>query len=535
MRRALAFTAALGIAALPAVVDARAIARLDGGTLFFFADTLAIVARDGATLQLDDGTQAHADAAFVDLKTDRVLLAGHASVTRRTEVANADAIALDLDSPRVDLLDTATGASTTTRALATPTAAPIDASRFAFPEVDERSAYIRAKHAAITPRTGVRFSPAAFPTSVGAVPVPSYLYTFATSAGFGATSLSGATFDQPYGLFGTPNSLTALHARWIDGTGAALALQHQIVSGDDAYVAGSIDAPFRGNPVRALNAYTRVGSHATASLNATGTTYGWSSSGSVTTALLHGTIARVDLGLASGGYSSSTLSLRTPDRPLFFGLTWSVLTSFGFDAQRGGLLVQLPDARDYSMVWRHAIDGSIATPVVRGPLRTQIGATFDATRTWYSFPHHRDDLVTNITASRAFSRKLTVFAGYTADWSSDVYPTAQALFYPGTLLPAFAPDGTPWPDRNAYSGAGMTRAESLAIQLTPEPTTSLRFQLTHHQDFPQFHGWGFPQWELRGDARFRPFPNFGIDVGRAYDFAWGGTRWVPRWTFAITP
>ncbi len=535
MRRALAFTAAMGIAALPAAVDARAIARLDGGTLFFFADTLAIVARDGATLQLDDGTHAHADAAYVDLKTDRVLLAGHASVTHRATVTSADAIALDFDDPRVDLLDTATGASTTTRALGAAAAAPIDAARFAFPEVDERSAFIRAKHAAITPRTGVRFSPAAFPTSVGAVPVPSYLYTFATAAGFGATSLSGATFDQPYGLFGSPNALTAVHARWIDGTGAALALQHQVVSGDDAYVAGSIDAPLRGTSVRGLNAYTRLGSHSTASLDATGTTYGWSSHGALTTAMLHGSIARVDLGLASGGYSSTSLSLRTPDRPLFAGLTWSVLTSFGYDAQRGGLLVQLPDARNYTTVWRHAIDGSIATPVVRGPLQTRIGATFDAERTWYSFPHHRDDLVTSITASRTLSRKVTLFGGYTADWSSDVYPTAQALFYPGTLLPAIAPDGTPWPDHNAYTGAGMTRAESIAVQLTPEPTTAVRLQLTHHQDFPQFHGWGLPQWEIRGDARFRPFPNIGLDVGRAYEFAWGGTRWTPRWTFAITP
>jgi hypothetical protein len=75
------------------------------------------------------------------------------------------------------------------------------------------------------------------------------------------------------------------------------------------------------------------------------------------------------------------------------------------------------------------------------------------------------------------------------------------------------------------------------VQFTPrgDSNTSFRLAVTHTADFPQFNGYGRPQWEARADARFRPFPNVGIDVGRAYDFAWGGTRWQPRWSFAITP
>jgi hypothetical protein len=534
MRRRLGLVALATLAAIPLPAGARATATLESGRLFFFADTLGIVARDGASLVLPDGTRARGDAAYVDLRDDRAILAGDARIEHRDATLHADAIAVDLDDDRVDLLDAASGATTTTRGLATPSATEIDASRFAFPDLDDAHAYIRSRRATITAHASARFSPAAFPTSVGALPVPSYLYTYATAAGFGATSLPGAAFDQPYGLFGTPSSLTALHARWIDGSGPSLGLQEQLVSGDTAYLAASIDAPLHGIGVRGLNAYRRLDDRSTFTLAGTSTIYGWSTNAALTRTFGRA-IGRLTYGLASGGFSTADLSLRSPDRPLFAGATWSVLADLGFDAQRGGLLTALPDAPNWPTVWRHGIDASVATPVVRGPFQTRVAATFDAKRTWYAFPHYRDDLAMNATVSRTLSRTISLFAGYAADWSNDVYPTAQALFYPPTLLPAIAPDGTPWPDRAAFTGAGMLRGESLTAQLTPNPNTTLRVSIAHNADFPQFHGYGLPAWAMSADARFRPFPNIGLDVGRSYEFDWGGTRWLPRWNFAVTP
>jgi hypothetical protein len=175
-RRAVATLAVLaGVAGSPATAWARPSATLDAGTVFFFSDTLALVGRGGASLRLDDGTRASADAIAVDLKTDRAVLAGHARIARGTASASADAIALQLDGDRVDLLDVSAGDRRTTRALGPATDAPTEPARFAFPDVVDRFAYIRARHAAITPHANVRFLPAAFPTSVGAVPVPSYL------------------------------------------------------------------------------------------------------------------------------------------------------------------------------------------------------------------------------------------------------------------------------------------------------------------------------------------------------------------------
>lgn len=535
MRRALA-TAVLAAcaAALPCAASARAAAVLDGGSVVFFADTLALVARNGVTLSLSDGTRARADAAYVDLKSDRVVLAGHAHVARGRASADADAVALDIDGERVDLLDAASGVTRTTRALGAASAADFDAQRFAFPDVDDRNAFIKSKHATIAPHADVRFKPAAFPTSVGGVPVPSYLYTYATAGGFSANSLPGATFDQPYGLWGSPTSLTALHARFESGPGAALGLEQHLVSGDRAYVTASIDTPLNGYAVRSISAYEQMGSRYTVSADGSSTIYG-SVGHAGMTAVIGAGGGGLDYTRTSGGYSSFTANLRTPDRPLIGGATWRLRGTVGFDAQRGGLLFQLPDAPRYATVWRHGLDLFVATPEVGAPLGTRLATSFTAARTWYDFPHHADTLGANVTATRPLARNVTLFAYYSALWSADVYPNAQALFYPTLATPLLLPDGTPYYGYAAFSGASTLRSQTGVLQFTPNGNTSFRLTAAHTSDFPQYQGFGRPQWEARADVKFRPFPNIGIDVGRAYDFAWGGTRWAPRWSFAITP
>jgi hypothetical protein len=530
VRRTLASITLLCAAFAPAVASARSTATLDGASVFFFSDTLTLVARGGARFALADGTRASADAAYVDLKTDRVVLAGHARVVRGDASADADAVALEIDGSRVDLLDAATGVTRTTRALGPASPAEFDAQRFAFPDVDDRYAFIKSRHATIVAHASVRFSPASFPTSVGGVPVPSYLHTFATGAGFSSSSLQGATFDQPYGLWGSPNALTALHARWESGPGPALGLQQQIVSGDDAYVTGAIDAPLRGYPAAGFNAYRRLGSHYTLSADGTASRYG--AAGHV--ALGSGFVG-LDYYPTTFGSSSFTASLRTQDRPLFGGATWRLRGSYGFDAQKGGLLGQLPDAPSYSTVWRRGLDLSIAAPTIHIPLGATLATNYDIARTWYSFPHAFNSYSANATATRPLTRTLTLFAYYNATWSQNVYPNAQALFYPAPIAPPLLPDGTPYFGYGAFNGAGTSRTEIGALQFTPNSSTSYRLTVTHSADFPQYRGFGRPQWEARGDVKFRPFRNIGIDVGRAYDFDWGGMRWQPRWSFAITP
>ncbi len=347
-------------------------------------------------------------------------------------------------------------------------------------------------------------------------------------------SLPGSDFDQPYGLWGSPTSLTAVHARWEDGPGPAIGLQQSVVSGDTAYATAAFDQPLRGYSTHGFDAYQRLGTRYTVVADVTGTIYGTVEHAGATAAF--GAFgARSDYSRNTAGGSTFDTSVHTPDKPLFGGATWRLKADVGFDAQRGGLLSVLPDARDYSLVWRHGLDLSVATPVVKMPLKTTLAMNFDASRTWYAFPHHYDALSESAILSRQLTRRLRLFGGYQEIWSAQVYPGLQSLFYPVPTLPILTPDGTPYYGYDAFTGASVLRTTTFTAQYTPTATSAFNLTVIHTDDFPQFNGYGRPRWQAGADVRVHPFPNFGIDVGRYYDFAWGGTRWVPRWSFAITP
>jgi len=196
---------------------AKPVAEIRGGSVLFYNDSLAIVVRNGVTAQLANGMRISATTAYVDLRTDRAVFAGNVEIVRGTATLRADALALDLPGRKIDVLRNGAGIMQTDAALTALQAAPGDGSAFAFPDLADGREYIRARRAVIVSRTSVRFRPAAFPTSAGAPPVPMYLYTFAAGNGYAATALSSAAFDQPYGLVSTPNALTALHLRYLNG------------------------------------------------------------------------------------------------------------------------------------------------------------------------------------------------------------------------------------------------------------------------------------------------------------------------------
>lgn len=523
---ALAVLGTSGAAAARPTFDVRA------GVLSFFSDVLGIVARDGATVRFANGTSARADAAYVDLVNDRIILAGTASAARTTQNVSGDVIAIDLDAGIMDVLDATSGMREGKLDLANFADAPINRDRFAFPDLDERRSYIRARRATVTAHANVRFSPAAFPTSPGSLPVPSYLFTFAANPSFGANALGGATFDQPYGISGGATSLLAAHLRYEDGIGPTFALEDHRVYGESAYIVTSIDSPQRPNRLVQLTAYQRMGPRLAQTLDASadrfsgGAHYGLSG-------VFGKASARLDFSRFGEG-TTLDVAARTADRHLLYGITARLRADFGFDSVTSSELAALPDRANYRTVWRHGIDVFVATPLVRAPFGAKLAATFDAARIWYGFPHRRDRLNANLTASRRVSRSLTLVGGYASSYSYDIYPGAQSVFYPAPAPPRVAPDGTQWPGYSAFTGAAMSRGYTLDAYYAPGPNTSVRVSVAHANDFPQFHGFGNPPTEVRFDARIRPLPNVGLAFGRAYDFGWGGRRFS-RWTFTVLP
>jgi hypothetical protein len=514
-RIATAAAAAVGFAlALSAAAGAAASVRLRASDVDFLAGPLAIVAHGSVSIDAANGGHGSADAAYVDLRKNRLVLAGHA----RFGALAADALAVDLEGGHVDALRVEDGAS---------------AGTFDFPDVDPRAVFIRARRATIVPHANVRFTPASFPTSTGAPPVPSYLYTFANNSGFAAQSLPGASFDQPYGLVGSPSSLLAGHLRYVQGTGLDVAVDDHLVDGNRSFLVTSIDAPERTTRLFGLNGYRKLGSRYTAMVDgiANAQTFFFHTA---QTAAFGPAGARLDTSVFSGGGGSSDLTLRGPDRPLFLGLTYRVQGDLGVQFQRGGVLAQLPDAANYQSLWHHGLDLFVSTPQIRGPLHTTLNATFDTGETWYAFPHSHGTFSATGTMTRRFG-PLTATAIYAQAEDLESFGTLQGVFYPPPSTLYITPDGTPWPGFATFAGASTARLYQLGLQLVTSPSTTYRVTYAHTNDFPQFHGFGRPVDSVALDVRFRLAPNIGLDVGRSYDFAWGGTRWVPSWVLAILP
>jgi hypothetical protein len=391
--------------------------------VLFFNDSLGIIVRDGVSVRLADGTVASGAAAYVDLRADHALIAGDAQLTRGATTLHADALAFDLPGRKIEVLRSDTGIAVADASLDELRPAPNDGAAFAFPDLADRHAYIRARHADIVSHTSVRFRPARFPTSAGAPPVPMYLYTFAAGNGYAATALSPAALDQPYGLYSSPNALTALHFRYLNGVGPSLGIEQNLIGSNDGYIAGSLDIPLHAPTADGLNAYRQIGENGTVSLGASSANGIHAATFGFTQAI--GTlVSRLNYGITNGGFSSAIASLRTRDRELFGGITWHASVNFGFTAQDGGVLPLAP---------------SPALEQVHGPLRTTLSATVDGTRTDYSYPQHFNALEAAVTGSRRLSRTMTLFFGYDARWSADIFPNDQLRFYPPAATPyAFA-------------------------------------------------------------------------------------------------
>lgn len=501
---------ALALAALwPLPALAKPAAEIDGGAVFFYNDSLALVVRDGVTMRLASGAVVTGDAAYVDLRGDRATVAGHARVVRGAHTETADALAFDLPGRSVAELRIDGGLTG-----GTP-------DQFLFPDLTDKRAYIRARHAEVVSKTSVRLRPAAFPTSTAAPPVPMYLYTFAAGNGYAATALPSASFDQPYGLWSTPNALTALHLRYNAGPGPSLGIEQNVIQSDDAFVAAAVDVPAHAAVSEGLNGYRQVGQNGTVTLTGNATA-GLHQAGVGLSQAVGTLVSRFTYGITNTGASSALLSLRTRDKDLFAGITWHASVNAGFLAQDGGVYPLAPSPAQVQTVWQHGAEVFLASPLVHGPLGTTLSATVDASQTIYSYPHRYDALETNLSGSRKLNRALTLFFGYDARYTADIFPEAQTIFYP------------PNPAEPAYFGYVTGRLANVDLQYVQGPYTSIRVSYRRADDFPQANFFaGRPPNEVRADLRVRLAANIGIAFGRSYDFGWNGSHWVPGWSFSV--
>lgn len=503
-------------------------------TLEFYSDVLALVAHDRVIVRLGDRTIT-ADYAFLDVYHDRALFGGNVRLAVRDVERAFSTLAVDIDTrtgtgitaedePRIialDRLDPTDG-----RVL---TALP-SGDAFAVTTFDDRSPYIRARHAVLDPHASLRLTPAAFPSNLLAPPAPTFLYSLAANPNLTTSTLSAATFDQPLNVAGSKNALFTTHLRYVEGTGGTIAFDEHLVSGERAYAIAAVDAPGRAAQALSASAYQRMSDRYTHSIDTT-RAYGVTSAHYALNAEIGGLYGRVDV-VQGGASGTIETSLRTRDRPLVGGATYRLRAAYGLDHNPFGELSRSAEKQNYSRLFRSTLLVDIASPLVRGPLGTNASATLNGMQTWYDYPRRRTSLGGTATLSKRFSRALFGNASVATNFSGDDYGGAQLKFF----VPADValPDGSRWSGARAYRGASTARTYLLDLYITPRPSTDIRLNLTRTNDFPQFNGYGRPITVARVDVRFRPIPNLGVSLGRSDQFGWGGVTFS-RWYVSLTP
>jgi hypothetical protein len=514
-------------AALPRRIEVRG----DALALYPFSDGTTLLAANGHVRVNAGPRSIQADAVRFDLNANRLVAAGHVVVSSAGEPPlHAAAYALDLAR------DTATYLSLepmptvlTLRGTLPAREGPPDPATFAVADLSQARPYVRARRASIEPNANVRLSPSTFSTGAGPpFTTPNYLYTFART-NFSQTSLPGATFDQPYPLFGTANSLTSLHLRYDTVEGAGAGIDERLVDGNRAYASASI-LPLHTQQF-ALNTFEQLRRGVTQSLDGF---YDYGPNHDVyTNYALQWTNPSSRLSFSAYQFDSTNhagLTLGSIDHfvaPLF---TYKVQVGYGYDHVPG----ELPFANAYSL----STYGYVASPTLHGPFGIGTSVRYDYSLQQYDFPHEVTSGTASLILSRAVNRSLSFFGTVTVNQTADRYrdDAGRYLGLPDPSVPYYAPDGTPYPGFFAYAGLNTYRTQSLQTTWRPRGgENSLQLFVTHTDDFPQFHGYGRPPLYLTLDVTERLGSTLRVDLARSYSFGWNRQYLSPQWQIGISP
>ncbi len=526
---ALVATTALARAAEPAKVDVR------GDDVAFYpyagATTVAanghVVARAGSRI-------IRADALQYNVNTARITAAGDVRVTQGTRLTMGEAYEVDLATGEATVLRLTPGPSTFSLG-AEPTAPEIErpaaVGTFAEAALDRERPYIRSHHAIVVPGASVRMTPAEFPTGAGpAVALPTFLYTLVQNQNLAQNAGPGASFDQPYNLFGSTNSLTAAHVRYDAQNGVTLGVDNRLVERDRAYAVTSL-LPFRGRRADLL-AYQQLrpgvqqtlsASHTFGASHVDAAAYRLQATGRASIETLTGSVFAAT--------NSVELALSTIPHDVGRYFSYQLRTGYGYDHALYGY--------PFANAFRTFAGGYVTLPGAT-LLGTSVNARYDVALTAYDFPHEVTSGTLTLSAGRAFSRGVNVYASsafaQTANRYRDGAVGRRALGLPVAPDALRTPDGTPYLGYFAFAGSNTFRTYQVQTSFAGRRGDDrVQFTLVHTRDFPQFDGYGRPPFTVSVDVTRRLTPTIRIELGRSYTFGWAGRYLSPQYTFGISP
>jgi hypothetical protein len=528
---AVALVATYGVAAsegLPSKVDVR------GDRISFFPYTNeTLLSGEGNVVVRTGSRTISCDALRWDLLKNRITATGHVHVTGGPTPLSGAVYVRDLTNGNGYLMTVDPVPATYALHdddLTTAREGPAPAKLFDSVDLDGQRPYMRSHHAIVTPGAGVRMNPAEFPTGAGpTVSLPTYLYTLVQNQFIAYSAAPATSFDQPFSLFGSPNSLTAAHLRYDSYNGFTEAFDEHLVDGNRAYLVTSV-LPFRDKQFDLL-AYqvirpglqqTVTASHTFGAYPQNILTYRLQESGKLftQTLLLNEFTASNSAELDFGTYEHDIKHL--------FG--YQFRASYGYDHNYAGF----PQSNDF----RIGADGIITSPSL-SIAGVSLTAKYEYGITSYDYPHEVTTGTTTLTADRQFSHAVNLFAQVQFEQNDNRYRNLAvgqvALGLPPQGTPFTLPDGEPYLGYYAY--AGLNTYRSYEMQGTFNGRGDNRVQLTfyYNHDFPQFNGFGRPPYFATIDIVRRITPSLRIELGRSYSFGWAGQYLSPQYTFGISP
>jgi hypothetical protein len=554
---------------------------LSAGRVTYYSDRFLLTGEDDVRLRLADGTTVRGSLFSMDLKLNRLLVAGGVHVTYGGRTIDGAAFATFLDFKRsyfVPILSepdrwTFIGSDYEHPLLGRE----MPGDTFFIPDTAHQHVFLFAKAATIVPKQSVYFRGVQINTLGTFAPLPTYFLSFSTNPNFGANSLAGAYVDAPVPFAGSSNSLETAHLRY-DSINKLYGSYEQHLVADNAYLVGSINPVTRPQKqynltgTDHLTPWVQVGTFMQESAFQHGFGQRLSASGfdNVTvTAGLHNSYVQAYAnfyytsllpqpkpGVGGALYYGDPSHPWEPDHPANANFGWN-----GFDHKASKLPLYfrlrsgLGFAHDpyvaeaflggtfYPTIWYNYVGGTAWSPSFKLGGGFYLNGVFDKQRTSFSLPHHFDSTTTNVSLSRGYGTKLAQFVAYVVTAADDYWGARQLEVYtplpPNYVIPfTLGPISQIAPDYLTFRGLATYRSLVESTVFTPNPYFQASFLLRQSRDYPQpiaptccTYLYGRPPYQADMDVRFRIYRTLVLDVGRSYFFNYGNLRWSP--TFAI--
>jgi len=547
------------VAALHAVGTAEAL-HVTAHRIAFYYDRFIVTGDGNVSLSMDDGSTVTGRTFYMDLRSNRFMLAG--GVHLHTAKYDLDGAAfsdfLDFkrvyfvpvtDSPdRWTFLDGDYGRPKKGREMPGDT--------FSLPDLSNDRVFLYAKAADIHPKENVQFTPASINVGAGYVPTPGYVLNFSPDPNLSANSLSGASFDGPYNFAGSSHSLSTLHLRYDQVNKGFVAFEQHLAT-QKSYAVFSVNPLNRQHKQFNLGLYDRITPklqiHTFSELFTDQPGFSQPrSAGQFTVVELTQALPRSYVQLTAHQFNASLLADPSNDTDrrhafdselLWTGfdhripktpITYRLRSGFGYYHDAFG--VQNFGGVSYTTQWATILGLTLYTPSFKLANNTFLNASFDKQRQTFQALHHVDNTAFSVSLSRTLRANTAAYLAYGIQNIGDFYGAAQLAAYPITA-PVSPFDGRVYSGYQAFRGFGTLHSLTASVVLTPNPNFALVLGAQANRDFPA----PIPQYSGRapylafGDLRVRLARNLQVNLTRQYYFNFGNQRWSPQFGILFGP